>query len=147
MAGSKKSLIFGIIIGIIFSFLYFKFFAPRYEIDKTALYTVKIDKWTGESWRLVDSNWKKMINIDENWEQIDKTLAKAIHINIPEAQVDSEPALKILKDKYPVLKDIPDYDLLERIKLVYSKQVLVGMYLGDFMNTERKSEAESSKKN
>ena len=140
MVNSKKSLICGIIIGIILSFLYFKFFAPRYEIEKTALYTVRIDKWTGDTWRLVDDNWKKMINIDEDWELIDKTLAKAIHINIPEAQVDSEPALKKLKDKYPVLQDIPDYDLLERIKLVYGKQVLVGMYLGDFMKTSDASQ-------
>ena len=82
--------------------------------------------------------------MDENWELVDETLRKAININLPGAQVDSGAALKKLRERYPVLKDIPDYDLLERIKLVYSKQVLVGMYLGDFMNTEKKSESKNS---
>ncbi|MBN2420425.1 MAG: hypothetical protein JXL81_13635, partial [Deltaproteobacteria bacterium] len=139
----KKSLILGIVIGIVLSFLYFNFFAPRYEINKTAMYTVKVDKWTGQSWRLVDNNWKKMVDIDEDWELIDKTLGEAIKINLPEAQVDSGAALKKLRDRYPVLKEIPDYDLLERIKLVYSKQVLVGMYLSGFMNVEKSSEEAS----
>ena len=146
MAGGKKSLILGIIIGIVLSFLYFNYFAPRYDIKKTAASTIKIDKWTGQSWRLVENNWKKMNNMDGDWELIDKTLGEAIHINIPEAQVDSSAALKKLRARYPVLKDIPDYDLLERIKLVYSKQVLVGMYLGDFMKMNKKAEATSTEK-
>ena len=144
MTGGKKSLILGIIIGMVLSFLYFNYFAPRYEIKKTAASTIKIDKWTGQSWRLVENNWKKMSDMDEDWETVDETLRKAININLPGAQVDSGAALKKLRDCYPVLKDIPDYDLLERIKLVYSKQVLVGMYLGDFMNTEKKSESGNS---
>ncbi len=144
MTSGKKSLICGIIIGIVLSFLYFNFFAARYDIKKTAASTIKVDKWTGQSWRLVENNWKKMSDMDENWELVDETLRKAININLPGAQADSSVALKKLRDRYPVLKDIPDYDLLERIKLVYSKQVLVGMYLGDFMNTEKKSESKNS---
>jgi hypothetical protein len=140
MTSGKKSLVFGIAIGIILSFLYFNFFAPRYEIKKNAASTIKIDKWTGQSWRLVENNWKKMIDMDEDWIQIDKTLREAININIPEAKVDFSAALKKLRDRYPILKEIPDYDLIERINLVYSKQVLAGMYLGGFMNTEDKAE-------
>ena len=140
MTSGKKNLILGIIIGIVLSFLYFQFFAPRYEIEKTAVFTVKIDKWTGQSWRLVDNNWKKMINMDEDWELVDKILGEAINIDIPEAQVDSGAALKRLRDRYPVLKDIPDYDLLERIKLVYSKEILVNLYLRGFMNEEKAAE-------
>ena len=96
---------------------------------------MKIDRWTGESWRLVDDNWRKMTNMDEEWALIDKTLQEAININLPGIQNDSSVALKKLRERYPVLKDIPDYDLLERIKIVYSKKVIVGMYLGDFMKT------------
>ena len=76
-----------------------------------------------------------MINMDENWETIDKTLQEAL--KIPFVQVDSESALKKLRNKYPVLKNISDEDLLERIKLVYSKLVMVNMYLGDFMKTNQ----------
>ena len=135
MKNGKKSLILGLIIGIVLAFFYFQYFAPRYEIKKTAVSTIKIDKWTGESWRQVDNNWKKMINMDENWETIDKTLQEAL--KIPFVQVDSESALKKLRNKYPVLKNISDEDLLERIKLVYSKLVMVNMYLGDFMKTNQ----------
>lgn len=147
MTSSKKNLILGIVIGIVLSFLYFNYFASRYEIKKTAVSTVKMDRWTGQSWRLVDNNWKKMIDMDEDWQSIDKTLREAININIPEAKVDSNAALKKLRDRYPVLKDIPDYDLLERIKLVYSKQVLVGMYLGDFLKTNKPAEVKTTENN
>ena len=143
MTSSKKNLIYGIIIGIVLSFLYFNFFSPRYEITKTAVSTIKIDKWTGQSWRFADNNWKKMTDMDEDWALIDKTLGEAININIPEAQVDSAAALKRLKDRYPIFKDISDYDLLERIKLVYSKQLLVNLYLRGFMNIEKSSGAGS----
>ena len=141
MKNGKKSLILGIIIGIVLAFFYFQYFAPRYEIKKTSASTIKIDKWTGQSWRQVDNNWKKMINMDENWETIDKTLQEAL--KIPFVQVDSESALKKLRNKYPVLKNISDEDLLERIKLVYSKLVMVNMYLGDFMKTNQDVEAEN----
>ena len=145
MTIGKKSLVLGIVLGIVLSFLYFHFFAPRYEIQKTAIFTVKIDKWTGQSWRLVDNNWRKMINMDEDWQLVDKTLGEAININIPEAQVDSGAALKRLRERYPVLNDIPDYDLLERIKLVYSKELLVNLYLRGFMNVEKATETPSQK--
>lgn len=145
MSSGKKSLILGIVIGVVLSILYFNFFAPRYEIKKTAVFTIKIDKWTGQSWRLIDNNWKKMIDMDEDWELVDKTLGDAININIPEAQVDAGAALKKLRDRYPVFKDIPDYDLLERIKLVYSKQLLVNLYLRGFMNVEKEAEVTSQK--
>ena len=137
MTSGKKSMIWGIVIGIVLSFLYCNFFAPRYEITKTALSTIKIDKWTGQSWRFVDNNWKEMIDMDEDWELIDKTLGEAININIPEAQVDSASALQRLRERYPIFEGIPDYDLLERIKLVYSKQLLVNLYLRGFMNVDK----------
>jgi hypothetical protein len=133
MKNGKKSLLLGVIIGVVLSYFFFNYFAPRYEIKKTAALTMKVDKWTGDAWRLVDNNWKKMSDMDENWELIDKTLGEAINMKLPIPKVDSGAGLKKLKDRYPVLKDIPDEDLLERIKLVYSKQVMVNMYLGDFM--------------
>ena len=133
----KKCLVLGIIIGLVLAFLYIHYFASRYEIDKTGLSTIKIDKWTGQSWRLVDNDWKQMMDTDEDLEKIDNILLEALHI--PFAQVDSDSALKKLRDRYPALKDVSDDLLLERIKLVYSKQILVNMYLGEFI---KKSEGE-----
>ena len=131
MGNEKKYLIVGIIIGLVLAIFYFHYFAPRYEIKKEGLSLVKIDKWTGESWRFIDNNWKKMINIDEDWVKIDRTLREAL--NIPFAKVDTEKGLMRLRKRYPILKDISDDELLERIKLVYSKQVLTNMYLSDFI--------------
>jgi hypothetical protein len=133
---TKKSLVLGIIVGIVLSAFFFNYFAPRYEIKKTSASTIRIDKWTGRAWRLVEDNWREMADIDEDWELIDKTLQKAINIYLPEFKVDSSAALNRLREKYPVLEDIPDYDLQERIKLVYSKQIMVNMYLGDFLKTD-----------
>ena len=135
MKNGKKNLIIGIIIGLILAFFYFHYFAPRYEIKKKGLSMVKIDKWTGQSWRFVDNNWKKMINMDESWVKIDQTLREAL--NIPFAKVDTGKGLMRLRERYPILKDIPDEELLERIKLVYSKQVLTNMYLSDFIRTDQ----------
>jgi len=134
MSKDKKYLVLGIVIGLVLAFFYFHFFAPRYEIDKSGLSTIKIDKWTGQSWRLINDEWKVMLETDEDLEKIDNTLLEVLHI--PFAQVDSDSALKKLKDRYPALKDVSDDLLLERIKLVYSKQVLVNMYLGEFMKTD-----------
>ena len=135
MKNGKKNLIIGIIIGLALAFFYFHYFAPRYEIEKKGLSLVKIDKWTGQSWRFVDNNWKKMINMDESWIKIDRTLREAL--NIPFAKVDTGKGLMRLREKHPILKDIPDDELLERIKLVYSKQVLCNMYLSDFIKTDQ----------
>jgi hypothetical protein len=144
MKMDKKSLVLGVIIGLILAFFYFHYFAPRYEINKTGISTIKIDKWTGQSWRLVDNDWKKMTERNEDLEKIDRTLREAL--KIPFAQVDTASALKKLRDSYPLLKEIPDDELLERIKLVYSKQVLVNMYLGDFLKTSEGASQEEVKK-
>jgi hypothetical protein len=144
MSKDKKYLVLGIIIGLVLAFFYFHYFAPRYEINKTDLSTIKIDKWTGQSWRLVNNDWKKMVNTDEDLAKIDRTLQEAL--KIPFAQVDTSSALKKLRDSYPVLKEISDDDLLERIKLVYSKMVLVNMYLGDFLKTTEEGLKEGAEK-
>jgi len=143
MKMDKKCLVLGIVIGLILAFFYFHYFAPRYEISKTGLSTIKIDKWTGQSWRLVDNDWKKMTERNEDLEKIDHTLHDAL--KIPFAQVDTASALKKLRDSYPLLKEISDDELLERIKLVYSKQVLVNMYLGDFLKTSEGASQEEVK--
>ena len=80
------------------------------------------------------------VRINESWEQIDKTLQEAL--KIPFAQVDSGSALNKLRDRYPALKDISDDELMERIKLVYSKLVLCNMYLGDFLKADQEKDAE-----
>jgi hypothetical protein len=141
MKKEKKALVIGLVVGVLVALIYCNFFAPRYEIKKEGSVTLKIDRWTGQSWNLVNDNWKKMADRDEDWEEIDRTLSDAM--KLPFARIDSEYALKKLRDANPVLKNIPDDELLERIKLVYSKMVLVNMYLGEFVKVSDQASSET----
>ncbi len=58
-------------------------------------------------------------------------------LRIPFAEVNTDSALVRLREKHPILKDVPNEELLERIKLVYSRQVLVNMYLDNFVKMEQ----------
>jgi len=51
-----------------------------------------------------------------------------------------------LKESHPVLEEIPDDELLERIKLVYSKMIMVNMYLGDFLKVSDETPPEEEQK-
>ena len=93
------------------------------------------DTWTGRSWRLADNEWKSIVGVPRDWDSIDRALLSALRI--PFAEVNTDQALKQLQEKRPVLKDLPNDELLERIKLVYSRQVLVNMYLDSFVKMEQ----------
>ena len=77
------------------------------------------DTWTGRSWRFADNEWKSIVGVNRDWDSIDKALLSALRI--PFAEVNTDSALKRLHEKHPVLKDLPNDELLERIKLVYSQ--------------------------
>jgi hypothetical protein len=125
----------GLIVGIILSALFILYFAPRYSTVQSGENIIKQDRWSGQSWRYADNQWKTISNISMDWERIDQSLRDAL--NIPFAKVDTHSALSKLKENYPALKDVPDDDLLERIKIVYSKQVLCNLYLNQYMEAER----------
>ena len=135
MKSTKLNLAMGIVIGVILAFFYFNYFAPRYEIKKVGLSLVKLDKWTGQSWRYMNNNWKKVMYTNQEWKEIDQTLAEAL--NIPIADTKTESALRLLRERYPILEDIPNDELQERIKLVYSKQILCNMYLDNFLKLQK----------
>jgi hypothetical protein len=132
MKKQKITLVIGLIIGLAAAFFYYNFSASRYEIKKDGTSIVKVDKWTGKSWSFVNNNWKIIRENYEEQDEVEKTLIKALGLTV--AQVDTEAALKKLKENYPLLRDIPNDELLERINLVYSKKVIANMYLSDFLN-------------
>ena len=131
MKNTKLNLAVGIAIGVILTFLYLSYFAPRYEVEKVGPTLVKTDKWTGQSWRYLNDNWKKVVYTDQEWKEIDRALAEALRIPVSSGRTES--ALKLLREKYPILKDIPNDELQDRIKLVYSTRILREMYLDDFL--------------
>ena len=135
----QKKINFGVGLGagILLATLFFQVVAPRYITIRSGSMLIKQDKWTGSSWRLVNNQWKKMMNIDQKWEMIDQTLRLALHI--PASGVDTGMALAQLKEKYPVLKSITDKELHDRIKIVYSREILNNLYLKNFIGSGNKS--------
>lgn len=136
MNGGKRYFLSGLVIGILLSGVFFYYFAPRYTTVKSGDTMLRQDTWTGRSWRFVDNEWKSIVGVNRDWESIDKALLSALRI--PFAEVNADSALVRLREKHPILKDLPNDELLERIKLVYSRQVLVNMYLDSFVKMEEK---------
>ena len=136
MANEKAYFGIGLVVGIVLAGLFLYYFAPRYITVKSGQTIIKQDRWTGRTWRYADNRWKAIIDVNRDWEKIDGALRKALHI--PFAEVDTGAALKLLREKHPILRDLSNDELLERIKLVYSKQVLCNMYLDNFMKAEKK---------
>jgi hypothetical protein len=135
MNGEKRYFLIGLVIGIFLSGAFFYYFAPRYTTVKSGDTILRQDTWTGRSWRLADNEWKSIVGVNRDWDSIDKALLAALRI--PFAEVNTDLALKQLQEKHPILKDLPNEELLERIKLVYSRQVLVNMYLDNFVKMEQ----------
>ena len=135
MNGEKRYFLIGLVLGILLSGAFFYYFAPRYTTVKSGDTILRQDTWTGRSWRLADNEWKSIVGVNRDWDSIDKALLAALRI--PFAEVNTDLALKQLQEKHPILKDLPNEELLERIKLVYSRQVLVNMYLDNFVKMEQ----------
>ena len=124
----------GLVVGAVISGLFFHFFAPRYATTTSGGAVVRQDRWSGDSWQLVDNQWKEVTDLERDWKDVDQCLRGALNITGGEDQTGSY--LRLLKEKYPVLKDVPDDEILNRIRLVYSQQVMTSMYLNDFMELQ-----------
>ena len=140
MKKTKLYFVAGIAVGAILTFFCLNYFAPRYEMEKVGVSMIKTDKWTGQSWKYVNDSWKKIARTNQEWQEIDQALAEAL--NIPVSVENTDSALRLLREKYPILKDIPNDELQERIKLVYSSQILRDLYLDDFMKRQNHTERE-----
>ena len=134
MAREKLYLGIGLAIGIAIATIFFHLFAPRYTTVKSGSTLIKQDRWSGKSWRFVDNQWKKTMSVDRDWQKVDQALREALHI--PTNGLDTGNALNLLREKYAVFKDIGDDELLERIKIVYSKEILCNLYLNNFLKLE-----------
>ena len=136
MTREKSYFGIGLLVGAVIAALFLLYFAPRYTTVKSGDTLIRQDRWSGISWRFVDNQWKRIVYLDRDWNLIDRTLREAL--SIPTGGVERGTALHLLRKKYPALADINDDDLLERIKIVYSKAILCDLYLTKFMATEKK---------
>ena len=137
MTHEKMYFVVGLVIGIVIAVLFLQYFAPRYSTIKTGDTVIKQDRWTGRSWRYVDNQWKAIVDVNRDWTEVDQALRAAL--KLPFANVDTGSALITLRKKHPILSDLSDEDLLERIKLVYSKQIVCNMYLDSFLKAQNVS--------
>ncbi len=125
----------GLVLGIIIAALFLYYFAPRYDTVRAGDTVIKQDRWSGQAWRLTGYQWRLIETTERDWGKVDEALRSAL--KIPFAEVDTKSALKLLREKNPILKELSDDELLERIKLVYSRQILCNMYLDNFMKAEK----------
>jgi hypothetical protein len=138
MSNGKYQFGVGLAVGIVLAALFFLYFAPRYKTMQSGGMLYKQDLWSGDTWRHVDNEWKKVMRHDRDWGKIDEALRQAL--NIPERKNERAKALEHLRKKYADLGDISDEDLLERIKIVYAKEIMNDLYLSDFVKIHGKAE-------
>lgn len=131
----------GLLIGIAVTALFFSSFASRHTMLKAGDTLIRQDTWTGQSWRLVENEWKIIHGIHRDWDKVDQALRAALHI--PFAEVNVESALRSLREKHAILQELSDEELSERIKLVYSKYVLINLYLDSFLKLQQQQQGKA----
>ena len=142
---NREKLYFGIglIIGIVLAVLFLQVFAPRYSTVRAGGEIVKQDRWSGKSWRFTEGEWRLITETKRDWPTIDKALKKALGLKTN--GVKKGDAFKRLRDKYPILRDCSDQELQERIRRVYSREVLTTLYLDNFIKVENQKKVNSDK--
>lgn len=119
----------GLILGIVIAAIFFHFFAPRYEVFQSDNETVKQDRWTGDSWRMEQNKWVAVTEDKRDWKPVDQALMDAIGMQKQEEGHSPKSRLSELRQKYPALEPFSDEDIMERIKHIYSKKIIVDLYL------------------
>ncbi len=137
MTREKTYFGFGLVMGIVIAFLFLYYFAPRYITVKSGDTLIKQDRWSGQTWRFVSDEWKSIVGEDHDWEKIDTALRGAL--GIQKNGHDRTDAINSLRKKNDVLNELSEDELLERIKLVYSKEILVNLYLQNFLKLGEES--------
>lgn len=118
----------GFTIGILVTALFFYFFSQRYEVTESNLAIIKQDKWTGVSWQFEGNEWKKIQESKTNWDPVDNILVTALNISTDNCSNRGNRQVKALKSKYPALEAYKDEDIIERIKYIYARQVMLDLY-------------------
>ncbi len=118
----------GLCLGVVVTAVFFHFFAPRYEVVNSESATIKQDRWSGDTWRLEGDQWRKVMDTQMNWQPVDDALMK--ELNIPTQNDSQGPGRQIaaLKKKYPVLETVSDEEIMERIKYIYARKIMVDLY-------------------
>ncbi len=118
----------GLFVGILVTALFFHFFAPRYEVKRSDDKLIKQDRWSGNSWKYVGNKWEKITDVEREWKPIDDALMAALNLPGTDGSSNSDKQMAALKQKYSVLENLDDEEILERIKYIYARKIMVDMY-------------------
>ncbi len=121
----------GLFIGILVTALFFQFFAPRYDVVEADNLLIKQDKWSGNSWRYEGDKWEKISDTTRDWKPVDEVLMKALNFTAKGETKGSDGQMAALKKKYPQLEEISNEDIMERIKYIYARKIMVDLYFGN----------------
>ncbi len=118
----------GFTLGILITALFFHFFSQRYEVTESNRALIKQDKWSGSSWKFEGNEWKKIKENMVDWKPVDQILIKALGIGGNSGKDGQNHQVAALKAKFPFLEGYSDEDIMERIKYVYARQVMLDLY-------------------
>ena len=146
MDRNKQIFAAGLVIGIVISALFCTVFAPRHMVSSSDGVMIKLDRWSGETWRFSGGKWLKIDKQEQDWKEIDQALASALNLKAqnPDEKNHNANLLQILKDKYPVLAGVSNEEIMERINIVYSKAILTDMYLNNIEKVHENDSDEST---
>lgn len=131
----------GLVSGMLIAAFLLLVFAPRYNTMEQDGVRVKHDRWSGQSWRLVDNEWQPIETSARDWKPVDAALRRAL--NISERKQEINEGLDLLRQEYAALRHVSDEELMERIKVVYARDILRDLYLERFMQLHQASKTPS----
>ena len=92
---------------------------------------IKQDKWSGNSWRYEGDKWVKISDTTRDWKPVDGVLMKALNLTSKGDAKGSDGQMAALKKKYPLLEEISNEDIMERIKYIYARKIMVDLYFSN----------------
>mgnify|MGYP001026992865 CR=1 FL=1 len=134
MGKEKVYFVFGLVVGVVLAGVFLYSFAPRYTTVQNDGRIIKQDRWSGDAWQYSNGDWEKIVTSNYDWKKIDQALLEAL--DLPNPLMERKKALSLLRSEAPILKQLSDDELLERIKYVHSKEIMINDYLNRIVKTK-----------
>lgn len=118
----------GFTIGILIAAVFVHFFSSRFDVTESNNIIIKQDRWSGTSWKYEGNEWVPINENKVDWKPVDDVLTRALTIQSIAGERKSSDQIEALKKRYPALAQFTYEDIMERIKYVYARKVMVDLY-------------------